>query len=513
MKEPPRRFGAANAILLAIALIGLAISIWRLADARRGVATEPREIAGMPATIYRPASGQTGPAVVIAHGFAGSQQIMQSFALALARNGYIAVTFDFPGHGRNRAPMTGDVTQIAGTTMMLVESTARIAEAARALGDGRLALLGHSMASDVIVRYAAPRPDVAATVAVSAFSRAITADAPRNLLLIAGGWEGRLKDEALRAVGLAIAPLTPEPGVTYGDVAAGTGRRAVFAPNVEHASVLFSVAAVEEGLRWLDAAFGVARASPPDIPARGPWFVLLLVSAVLLARPLAALLPRVSQPEAGAGLAWRQLWLPVLLPMVLTPLILRLAPTRFLPVLVADYLAVHFAAYGLITWACLRWVTRGARPDRKPLAWRPCLIASAAVIAYGFAALGLPIHGEFANFWPTPQRLVLIGALLAGTLSFFLAVEWATRGEGAARFAYPAAKLAFVVSLAFAVALDPRRLFFLIIIVPVIAVFLLIYGLISGWTHRAVGHPAVSALANAVFFAWALGVAFPLIAG
>ena len=35
------------------------------------------------------------------------------------------------------------------------------------------------------------------------FSPAVTADAPRNLLVIVGDWEGFLKSEALRAVGLA----------------------------------------------------------------------------------------------------------------------------------------------------------------------------------------------------------------------------------------------------------------------------------------------------------------------
>ena len=53
---------------------------------------------GIPATVFRPASGPPGPVVVIAHGFAGSQQLMRSFAATLARNGYVAVTFDFAGH-------------------------------------------------------------------------------------------------------------------------------------------------------------------------------------------------------------------------------------------------------------------------------------------------------------------------------------------------------------------------------------------------------------------------------
>ena len=64
-----------------------------------------------PVTIFRPQSAGPAPVVVIAHGFAGSQQLMQPFAETLARNGYIAVTFDFLGHGRNPAPMRGDITE------------------------------------------------------------------------------------------------------------------------------------------------------------------------------------------------------------------------------------------------------------------------------------------------------------------------------------------------------------------------------------------------------------------
>ena len=87
------------------------------------------------------------------------------------------------------------------------------------------------------------------------------------------------------------------------------------------------------------------------------------------------------------------------------------------------------------------------------------------------------------------------------------------RGEGAARGAYFASKIAFLVSLAIAVGLDLERLFFLIIIVPVIVLFFVIYGLFSAWIYRRTGYPFVAGIANAVAFAWALGVTFPLLAG
>jgi hypothetical protein len=103
--------------------------------------------------------------------------------------------------------------------------------------------------------------------------------------------------------------------------------------------------------------------------------------------------------------------------------------------------------------------------------------------------------------------------MLLGTLPFFLADEWLTRGEVAARAAYPVTKLAFLVSILLAVALDAERLFFLLIIVPVIVVFFLIYGLFSRWAYRRTGDPLVGGIANAVGFAWAIAVSFPLIAG
>jgi hypothetical protein len=200
--------------------------------------------------------------------------------------------------------------------------------------------------------------------------------------------------------------------------------------------------------------------------------------------------------------------------MIATPLVLRVLPTHFLPVLVGDYLAAHFALYGLLTAACLLWVRRTGAARPAPTGAIGALAATtAAVIAYGFLALVWPINAFVTSFLPGPERALLVLAMLAGTLPWFLADEWLTRGPGAARGAYAASKLAFIVSLAVAVSLDFERLFFLVIILPVIIPFFLVYGLFSAWTYRSTGQPAVAGIANAVAFAWAIGVTFPLLAG
>ncbi len=495
------RWGVA---VLAIAMIVL--SVWRLEGEARGVQVQDTAFGSVPGRVYRPEAGpevraEFGPVLVISHGFAGSQQIMQSFALSAARAGYVVVSYDSAGHGRNPTPLTGSVVDVAGATATLVRELTAVAEAARGLGDGRVAVLGHSMATDIVVRFAKATPWVDAVVAVSMFSPEVTVEAPRNLLVITGAWEGMLSAEALRVVRM-VAP-DGVAGVTYG--AAGNQRRAAVAPHVEHASVLFSTAAMAETVGWLNLVFGVERAVPP-VADRGGWIMLLLAGSVALGWPLAALLPRLAGQQAGAGLGWRRLWIVALVPMVAVPLVLRVVPTKFLPVLVADYLAVHFLAYGVATGLCL-WAL-GARLPQITL--RGMLVG---LLAAGYVALALfwPVDRYFTNFWPGTGRGVIIAAIAVGTLPFFVLQDWAGRGPGAGRFAHTALSLCFLMSLAFAVVLDFERLFFLLIILPIVLIFFTIFGLMGVWVEARTRQCLPGSVMAGLAFAWALGVTFPML--
>jgi len=105
-----------------------------------------------------------------------------------------------------------------------------------------------------------------------------------------------------------------------------------------------------------------------------------------------------------------------------------------------------------------------------------------------------------------------VAALGVGTLVYTLANEWLTRGAAAPKGAGVASKLLFAGSLVFAAVLDLERLFFLLIIVPVIVVFFVVYGLFAGWAYRRVRHPLPGALMNAIVLAWAVAVTFPMVA-
>ncbi len=117
-----------------VALLCIGVSLWRLEAATTGLSVTYDHAGRTPVTVFRPENGGPAPVVVIAHGFAGSQQLMQPFATTLARNGYIAVTYDCLGHGRNPQPMSGDVTKVdEGPTPLLMAEFGRVADFARSL--------------------------------------------------------------------------------------------------------------------------------------------------------------------------------------------------------------------------------------------------------------------------------------------------------------------------------------------------------------------------------------------
>jgi pimeloyl-ACP methyl ester carboxylesterase len=497
---------------LALAAIGLG---WlKLHEATTGLIVDATTVGTTPVTVFRQSSTKPSPVIVIAHGFAGSQQLMQPFAATLARNGYIAVTFDFFGHGRNQTPIRGDVTEGTVITNTLLSELGDVIAFARKLpgSDGRLGLLGHSMASDIVVRFAIAHPEIEATTAVSVFSPVAPAELPHNLLVIVGSAEpSMLINEGLRIVNLAAGGNAVERR-TYGSFADGTARRLVLARGVEHIGVLYSQDSMRETLNWMNTAFG--RTENGYIDQRGIWLGLLFAGLIALAWPISGLLPVVSPTPAGAGLTWMPLLLCAFLPAVLTPLILWKMPTDFLPILLGDYLTLHFALYGALTavglFSVRRW-TRQHDPKRISTAWPLTFLAAALIAAYNIVAFGLTLDSYVFSFFPIPSRVPLIAAIAFGTIPYFLMDEWLTRGNGARRGSYALTKVFFLLSLAVAVALNLAKLFFLAIIVPAILLLFLAFGLISSWSYRRTRHPLPGALANAALFAWAIAVTFPMV--
>jgi hypothetical protein len=248
----------------------------------------------------------------------------------------------------------------------------------------------------------------------------------------------------------------------------------------------------------------------------GRGWALLLPGLVALAWPLSHLLPRAAgrEPALPGALPrpgwriWRRQFALALVPAVLTPLLLWKLPTDFLPLLLGDYLALHFVLYGALTLAGLSW-TGGRLPRANAVALAGAIELASA---WTLLSIGVPVDRYVFNVRPEAVRLPLIAVMFASALPYFLADEWFTRGAGAAPGAYLVTKLCFLLSLVGAIALNPGRLFFLAIIVPAIPLLFVVYGLFRRWSGRASGHPAVAAVANARAFGAFIAVTFSLLA-
>jgi len=484
------------ALVAAIALFAIVLGVWQLESQRSGLQITDTTIGTTPVTYYNQADAGEAPLVVVAHGFAGSRPMMEAYALALARAGYRVAAFDFEGHGQNPTPMSGDVTSVDGTTRLLVAETLKVldAAAARTEGDGRIALLGHSMASDIIVRAADADPRVDAVIAISPFSEAITAEHPANLLMITGEWEPQLRAFALEAAQMGEASASENETVRSDDGA--IVREAFFAPNVEHVGVLFSRAGIAQAVDWLNRTYG--RDSAPPVPARLGWIALVLSGTVVLAWPLTRLIP--SRPPAPGTASSRALILAMLVPMVAAPLAAIWFPQGFLPVLVADYLAIHMAIFGALQLLILKGA--GLHVSTRALAF------GLAAAAYGILVFGTALDRYFASFWPTGARLPIIAALGLGAVPYMLA-DSAMASLLARLWQRLLMRLAFLASLGIAVMLDFERLFFLILIIPVIALFYLLFGFGGRWVSERAG-PLGAGIGMGLLLAWSLGVTFPL---
>jgi hypothetical protein len=496
-------------ILLVASLGVMALALWRLEAERAGLVVERVAVGSTPATLYRPHE-PGAPVVVVSHGFAGSARMMEAFSLTLARSGLAALAYDSLGHGRNPVPMRGSVTAAEGVTARLVEEARAVLDAARSLeGVGPpAALLGHSMATDVIVR-AARAEGVPAVVAVSMYSEEVTPESPERLLVISGAAEGRLREVALDVV-RAVDPAAVEGAtVAEGEVR----RRAVAAPLVGHVGVLWSPAALAEARDWIAperAGAGVART--------GPWIAALLGAVVMLSWPLAGLLPRRAAVPERAAPVFRPVALsagvvqlnappapapgPVALaalgPAALAAVAATLAPSEVAGLRGAGGLAAFLLALGAGQLAA------AARMGRRPGA--PDLVASAALLAWSaLFAWALDRYG--ASFAVTGPRWTLMLLLMPGALAVALADGVLTRGRPI--LAAALLRAVPVVALLAAMLAAPDRLGLQFTALPVLALFWLVFGTAAGRIAAARGHDAPRA-ALGLALAFSLAASLPL---
>lgn len=473
-------------LVLAIASLLLILAAWiGIATARSGLTIRSLERQGVPMVFVAPPATNV-PGVLVAHGFAGSKQLMLGYAHVLAHGGYGVMLWDFKGHGANSSPLApGDLQADLDAAY-----TALVAQPE--VDASRLALLGHSMGSGAVMSAGIRHLDrYSATVAISPTQAAVTPQAPRNLMLQVGSGEGQFIENAQQ--------LLQAAGGKNENLGAGKGRSLMIVPGVEHITILFSKASHHGALRWLNATFNRPLVRP-YVDLRFGWYGLHLVGWLGL---LAAFAPawRVPAPQRLAKplRAWEGLLLAPFAAIGILLLVSRGSDLSSLGgLMVGGALGLWFLIAGS---AWLGIIAHLPRPKAKAIALGLGLFV---ILWLGFGAMAQVV---WLQWWLIPVRLKLWPLFSLGCLPWFLASGMAQQDLGAGRrFIWWLGQTVAVVGGLFLTLYWLPQLGFMFLLLPILPLVLAIFAFAAAQLNE----PWSYALGSALFFGWMLAATFPL---
>jgi dienelactone hydrolase len=473
---------------------------------------------GVPATFYLPVqapengapfpeppgAGNGPPAVLLVHGYSADRAGMSVLARRLANAGYGVLAIDVRGHGENSRPFGRDP---AGAN--LFEDLSAAADWLRASPwvDGtRLAVVGHSMGAGAALRFAERDVGVDAAILISGGGWLLGPLRPPNALFIyaendPAGTRARAESLAARLAG------------AEGEVGSFDGRdavRAVEVPGNDHTTILWSAAAAQEMIAWLDASLGIDEGDEADLGE--PRALPALLAAALLPFTLAgvglalgSLVPAWPLREGGSWTALGGLGLALLAAL---PLVAAAPLARFLGLEIADVLGGLLAAAGLLLCAAIELFGEPLVPEREG-ALRSVLVGAAGFGAV--YALVAPLAGLAHDVTPGPAR-AWSGLVLAALLfPFFLGFEHCVRrGSAFASLGLGLAGRALVLGgIALGIALGVVPFVVTLLFVPV-ALVLLLGEVVAAAVHAAGGNRLTSAAFQALFLAWIVAATMPL---
>ncbi|MBD2259386.1 alpha/beta fold hydrolase [Pseudanabaena sp. FACHB-2040] len=465
----------------------LIVSSWLgIAGARSNLEVRSLQRAGVPLLYLAPQGARAVPGVLVAHGFAGSKQLMLGYGHVLAHAGYAVMLWDFNGHGANGARLQRDQLQ-----QSLDVALAALLEQPQVDRD-RLALLGHSMGSGIVMSAGVRSPDrFAATVAVSPTGANITPQTPRNLQLQAGGGEGRFIANAER--------LLAQAGGEDTNLAAGQGRELVVVPGVEHITILFSDGSHQAALRWLDATFE-RPSNSQYVDRRMGWYGLHLLGWLV---GLAAVAPLFGQPRTTVKTSSIQRWLGLgVAPLTATAGLVLLGQRLNLQdlggVQVGGAVGVWFLIAGL-TWLAV--LGRVPRPTLRTV--------GLGIVLFGvlWVAFGAMAQVVWLQWWLIPIRLRLWLPIAIACLPWFLASGVVQENIGVSKRILWWLGQTIILVGGFVLTLNfLPQLGFMYLLLPLFPPLMGVLALVAGSLNRS----WVYAIGSALFFGWLLAAGFPL---
>jgi dienelactone hydrolase len=469
-----------------VAILLIVLSWLGIGLARSGLEVQSLQRENIPVLYLAPQGAKAVPGVLVAHGFAGSKQLMLSYGHVLARAGYAVMLWDFDGHGANATRLQRNQLQqnLDAALQALLERPQ--------VDPTRLALLGHSMGSGIVMTAGVRNPDrFAATVAVSPTGADVTPQAPRNLQLQAGSGEGRFVANAER--------LLAQAGGENLDLAAGRGRKLIVIPGVEHITILFSDSSHQAVLRWLDATFGKTNDSR-YVDRRMVWYGLHLLGWLI---GLAGIAPLLTSQTTATKVVPIRGWAGLIAaPLVATAGLVLLSQRFDLQDLGGVQVGGAVGVWFLI--AGLTWLTVLARLPR--LTFRAVGLGLLLFVIL-WVAVGAMAQVVWLQWWLIPLRLRVWLPLAIACLPWFLASGTVQQNIGVGKRIFWWLGQSVVLMGGFVLTLNfLPQLGFMFLLLPLFPLLMGILALVAGLLNRA----WVYAIGSALFFGWLLAAGFPL---
>ncbi len=481
-----------RAILIALAAAIIVVAWIGVLSIRTGIDQTSVTIDGIPAIFMAPQNVQNAPGVLIGHGFAGSKNLMLGYGYTMAQAGYVALLWDFAGHGANPnrmddVPLQADVDTVYAALI-----------SHPAVDASRVGIMGHSRGSGAALAAAVRDPErFGAVVAVSPVNAEVTPTLPRNLMLQAGSLEAAFVANAER--------LLADAGGRNPDLSAGLGRVFQLIPNAEHISILFRPLSQQMALAWFDAAFGhTARRIITDL--RVIWYVLHMLGWMLMLAAVAPLWRRGDTTQATVPSSWRP-WIGLMLgpaaAIGLLWVVNRVIPVAEIGgVLVGGAVALWLAAAGVVWRATIGHVF-----FQRPTNLLRDLALGVMLFVVLSLAFGVMAPAVWLPWWLAPLRLALWPLLALGAFPWFLTVALVQERHTVwMRLLWWLMKSVVVVTGLILLLSVVPGLYILTLMAPLVPI---LFGLLD-LANAAVRRPAAYALGSALFFGWVLAVVFPL---
>lgn len=354
------------------------------------------------------------PGILAVHGYINSREVQSSFAIELARRGYVVLALDQGGHGYSDPPAFAEGFGGPGGLRYL-RSLAFV-------DTDNIGLSGHSMGGWTIQAAASALPDGYRAMVLqgsstgSGYAAPGTPTRPRNVAVIFAQYDefAPLMWEVERGLDIAESEKlqalfgTDEPveeGRVYGSIPAGTGR-ILYSPPVTHPGTHLSHAAVRHTIDWFDQTLEGGTPRPRDGQI---WFLkeigtltALIGFVVLLCGSYRLLLTtgyfrQLESPPVDA--AWLQRtprwWALAVLSAVIPVATFYLAFTwggQLLPAsrLLPQSITNQIAFWAVLNAALLAALGRALPSGTNPLKHQrilPCVLIALATVGIGYLAV------------------------------------------------------------------------------------------------------------------------------